>query len=242
MKSHGTRWGGGATLIAAPALLALLLSAPAAYAQTAGAPANPPPPVPASAPAPAAQTVTLDVRDAPIRQVLIQLFDKAKIDYSLDNAVQGFVTLKVTDQPFETVLRLVLRSAKTPLTYSVTDKVYEIKPRVLLAVSSGPEYPRSETESAAIVPAGNGPHLAVINLTYLDPFDLQGLLGVVLIPSGSRGNGNTATGSGAPAPGGSGAGSGNGNGGNTLFGANGSNGAGGRILSTGGPSSPPSGR
>jgi hypothetical protein len=38
------------------------------------------------------------LRDAPIRQALEQLFGAAKVDFTIDNNVVGFVTLKITDQ------------------------------------------------------------------------------------------------------------------------------------------------
>ena len=222
-------------LLAAASCLLAVSALPAAHAQTGeGAPAAPPVP---SAPAP--KNVTLDVRDAPLRQVLMQLFDKAKIDYALDNAVSGFVTIKVTNQPIDTVLRLILRSSETPLTYTITNGVYEIKPRTLAAAQPATLNVGIPPETAPLVASSDGPHLAVINLTYLDPFDLQGLLGVILVPSGSRGfGGAAASGAGAPPiPGGQAGGnngSPNGSGANSPpIGTVGSNGTGGRIIGGG---------
>src|SRR5215217_6577368 len=70
-----------------------------------------------AAPERALPPITLDLRDAPVRQALEQLFNNAKVDFSIANEVQGFVTLKITDQPFENALRLILRSSSIPLTF-----------------------------------------------------------------------------------------------------------------------------
>src|SRR5678815_3689996 len=75
--------------------------------------------------------ITLDLRDAPIRQALEQVFNSAKVDYSIDNAVAGYVTLKITEQPFENALKLIMRSASIPLTYTKESGVYIVKPRPL---------------------------------------------------------------------------------------------------------------
>ena len=172
-----------------------------------------------------------------MRQVLTQLFDSVKVDYAIDNAVGGFVTLKVTDQPFENVLRLILRSSSVPLTYTRTNGVYEIKPRLVQTVTNPTPVTVGE-EPTTFAPSG-GPHYAVIQLTYLDPFDVKELLGITMVPSGTRGGGGNGTG--APLGGpmfGNGSGAGLGSGG---VGTGGGNGTGGRIIS-GGTGTPGAGR
>lgn len=74
--------------------------------------------------------VTLDFRNAPIREALEQLFRSAKADYSLDATVTGFITLSVIDQPFENALNLFINSASTPLKYTREGNVYIVKPLV----------------------------------------------------------------------------------------------------------------
>ena len=212
------------TLIAASCLAAVFAPSAALAQQAAGTP----PPNPPASPGPAApNSVTLDVRDAPLRQVLIQLFQEAKLDYSIAPGVQGFVTLKVTDQPLESVLKLIFRSASAPLTYTVTNGVYEIKPRVVLPPQPTAPPSASLGETDPVYSGDNGHHFAVIPLTYLDPYDVQQLLGVTLVPFGTRGgangsgqsSGGPTVGNGMGFPGGSGVG--------TL----GNNGTGGRIIS-----------
>lgn len=91
-------------------------NAPAATAKAEGA-------------APAEQKVSLDLQNAPIREALEKLFRQTKSDFSLDNSVQGYVTLKITDQPLESALRLLLSRSAVPLTYTKESGVYFIKPR-----------------------------------------------------------------------------------------------------------------
>ena len=81
--------------------LAALMAPGAALAQGGDAPLPP---------------ISLDLRDAPVRSALEQLFNTARAQYTLDPGIQGFVTLRITDQPFENAFRLLLRSANPPLT------------------------------------------------------------------------------------------------------------------------------
>ena len=75
------------------------------------------------------QPVTLDLRDAPVRQALEQLFNTARAQYTLDPGIQGFVTLNIRDQPFDSALRLLLRSANPPLTYTREGGVFIVRLR-----------------------------------------------------------------------------------------------------------------
>jgi type II secretory pathway component GspD/PulD (secretin) len=156
----------------------------AAYAQTTS---------PGSTSSPAAKSslppVTLDVKDAPLRQVLEQLFNTAKVDYSIDNSVTGYVTLRVTEQPFDNALRLVLRSSPVPLSYTVDSGVYIVKPRPVET------YTR---QAAPQVTAGDMSrkyqNYEVIQLTYIDPADLAQVLGLTYIPTFSRQSGRSGGG------------------------------------------------
>ena len=198
-------------------------------ASPAGEAAKPTPPAPAAkaedkAPenkAPVEQKVSLDLHDTPIREALEKLFRQTKSDFSMDNAVQGYVTLKITDQPLETALRMLLRTAPMPLTYSKEDGVYIIKPR-RIAQSSEAGAPSlllqtaSRTNSAspsasALIADQDGNRLLavtsgfdggqqtdIIPLMYLDPADVADLLNIIQIPSFTRqtGTGTTGTGQG----------------------------------------------
>jgi hypothetical protein len=155
------------------ALLGPSLTAPAhAQAQTpAGERALPP--------------ITLDLRDAPVRQALEQLFNNAKVDFSIANEVQGFVTLKITDQPFENALRLILRSSSIPLTFVRESGVYIVKPRVTEAANSNDNLPPPVDSNVNTLPTATYDQ---IQLTYIDSMDLAGALGITFIQSFTRQN------------------------------------------------------
>lgn len=130
--------------------------------------------------------ISLDLRDAPLRQALEQVFQAAKVDFSIDPSVSGFVTLKLTDQPFESALRLVMRGATTPLSYTREGNVYIVKPRVSFEMS--PPYTPLPAE-LTVAPAPRSLQIEQIALIYLDPYDLQQILPIQFVPTGSRGNG-----------------------------------------------------
>jgi hypothetical protein len=73
------------------------------------------------------RTVTLDVRNAPLRDTIQQLFLQTKNDYILDPNVTGTVTMKVTNMPFEQALRLLVQSSNTPISLQRVAGVYEVK-------------------------------------------------------------------------------------------------------------------
>jgi len=137
--------------------------------------------------------VTLDVKDAPLRQVLEQLFNTAKVDYSIDNSVTGYVTLRVTEQPFDNALRLVLRSSQEPLAYTVETGVYIVKPRRTYMIDDSSLAIRSAPGAPQTAPS-NTPrkyqNYEVIQLTYIDPADLAQVLGLTYIPTFSRESGS----------------------------------------------------
>jgi hypothetical protein len=73
--------------------------------------------------------VTLQQENADIRAVLKTLFQSAGVNYAADQAVQGTVTVSLTEVSFRTALETVLRSAPEPLTYRVENGIYLIQPR-----------------------------------------------------------------------------------------------------------------
>src|SRR5438105_8298965 len=76
--------------------------------------------------------VTLNVENADLRYALKLLFTSAGVNYTLDQGVQGTVTVALTDVPFRTALERVLRSTQSvmPLTYRMEANVYQISPQV----------------------------------------------------------------------------------------------------------------
>ena len=80
------------------------------------------------------RNVTLNLRNAPVRTALLQLFQKAHRDYALDSSIDGVVSMRVTNVPFDRALRLLANSSSTPLTYSIDSGVYFLKARTTQAV------------------------------------------------------------------------------------------------------------
>lgn len=72
--------------------------------------------------------ITVDIHDAPIRQTLEMLFSLERKDFSIDSSVVGFVSLKMTDQSFESGLNLVLRASPAPTSYVIEQGMYMIRP------------------------------------------------------------------------------------------------------------------
>lgn len=72
--------------------------------------------------------VTLNVKDKPIRDVLVQLFSGPKLDFAIDPAVKGTVTMSLKNIPFENALKMILRQATTPVTYVKEGGVFIVKP------------------------------------------------------------------------------------------------------------------
>ena len=170
--------------------------------------------------------ITLDLRDAPVRQALEQLFNNAKVDFSIANEVQGFVTLKITDQPFENALRLILRSSSIPLTFVRETGVYIVKPRVTETTNPGGELPPTIDSNTNTAPTATYDQ---IQLTYIDPADIAATLGITFIRSFTRqGQGQQGgQGGGGGGLGGLGGGGGFGGGGGGLGGLGGGGGFGG---------------
>ena len=172
--------------------------------------------------------VTVDLRDSPIRAALDGLFRQRNVDFQLDPAIDGFVTIKLTEQPFETALRLILRSATTPLTYRKEGGIFIVEPRKTITDPS--------VNAPAIDPTiGANPtsdvKLGVLQLTYADPYDLQGILQIQILDVATRTR--QGTGGGGGQTGGAG-GRGGGLGGGGGFGGGGFGGGGGQTGGFGG--------
>jgi hypothetical protein len=116
--------------------------------------------------------ISLELRDAPLRQALEQLFDSAGLQYQIDNEVRGFTTLKIREQPLESALKLLLRSGTQPLTYKIENGVYQVSVR---RVSVTPPEPPAPTQ-----PEGTLAKWEFISLTYVDPMALTPFIGPVL--------------------------------------------------------------
>lgn len=120
-----------------------------------------------------AQNISLDLKDAPVRSTIEMIFKQAGVkNYVIDNSVSGFVTLTLTDQPFENSLKLVMRASTIPLTYIKENDVWIVKERVVTTTS--------KTAVPDLIPEIKNKSYERIPLTYIDPFDLMSVLGNIL--------------------------------------------------------------
>lgn len=171
-----------------------------------------------------AQNISVDLKDAPVRTTLEMMFKQAGIkNYVIENSVAGFVTMKLEEQPFENSLKLVMRAATVPLTYTKENNVWIVKQRIFTETKPNPV-----PDISVDLPRTNS--FEVIRLNYIDPFDLQSIFGPILfINQFSRYTGGM-NGMGAGGNGGFGGAGGFGNGamgGNGGFGLGAGNGMGG---------------
>ena len=118
-----------------------------------------------------AQNISVDLKDAPVRTTLEMMFKQAGIkNYVIENSVAGFVTMKLEDQPFENSLKLVMRAATVPLTYTKENNVWIVKQRIFTETKPtlAPDITFNKPNSVAF---------EVIHLNHIDPFDLMSVLG-----------------------------------------------------------------
>jgi hypothetical protein len=161
-----------------------------------------------------AQNISVDLKDAPVRTTLEMMFKQAGIkNYVIDNSVVGFITMTLEDQPFENSLKLVMRAATIPLSYTNENGVWIVKQRI--------STPTPQTSGPDLIPNNlkNNTSWERIPLTFIDPVDLMSAFGnILLINQFSRYTGGMN---------GSGMGNFGGGNGNSSFGGNGSFGMGG---------------
>lgn len=122
----------------------------------------------------AQSNITMELKDAPVRTSLEMIFKQAGIkNYVIDNSVSGFISMNLTDQPFENALKLIMRANTVPLTYTRENDVYIVKQRI--------STPTPQTGGFDPIPEKkNTVHWEVIRFNYIDPFDLQSVLGNIL--------------------------------------------------------------
>ena len=185
----------------------------------------------------AQSNITMELKDAPVRTSLEMIFKQAGIkSYVIENSVYGVISMNLSDQPFENSLKLVMRANTVPLTYTKENDVYIVKARVFT------EYKQPAPEITLEQPRGI--MFEKIYLNYIDPFDLQVVLGNILFinqfgrftgnGSGMGGFGNGAGNSSFGGNGGFGGQSGNGMGGGAMGGFGGMMGSQGGFSGNGG--------
>ena len=104
--------------------------------------------------------VSISLSGIDVRNAIKLLFDPKGLNYVIDPLVQGTVTARLSDVPFEVALRTILRQAKA--TYRITANVYEI-----LLVEEKP--PESVSDSTDVAPEITGDTVARIPIYHADP-------------------------------------------------------------------------
>ena len=190
----------------------------------------------------AQSNITMELKDAPVRTSLEMIFKQAGIkSYVIENSVYGVISMNLSDQPFENSLKLVMRANTVPLTYTKENDVYIVKARRIV-IEANPE-PTNYSDLIA-ERSRNSITWEKIHLNYIDPFDLQAVLGNILFinqfgrfsgnGSGMGGFGNGAGNSSFGGNGGLGMGNGNGMGGGAMGGFGGMMGSQGGFSGNGG--------
>ena len=190
----------------------------------------------------AQSNITMELKDAPVRTSLEMIFKQAGIkSYVIENSVYGVISMNLSDQPFENSLKLVMRANTVPLTYTKENDVYIVKARRIV-IEANPE-PTNYSDLIA-ERSRNSINWEKILSNYIDPFDLQAVLGNILFinqfgrftgnGSGMGGFGNGAGNSSFGGNGGLGMGNSNGMGGGAMGGFGGMMGSQGGFSGNGG--------
>ena len=177
-----------------------------------------------------------------MRTSLEMIFKQAGIkSYVIENSVYGVISMNLTDQSFENSLKLVMRANTVPLTYTKENDVYIVKARRIV-IEANPE--PTNYSDLIMERTRNSITWEKIHLNYIDPFDLQAVLGNILFinqfgrftgnGSGMGGFGNGAGNSSFGGNGGLGMGNGNGMGGGAMGGFGGMMGSQGGFSGNGG--------
>jgi hypothetical protein len=121
------------------------------------------------------QNISVDLKDSPVRTTLEMMFKQAGIkNYVIENSVAGFVTMKLEDQPFENSLKLVMRAATIPLTYTKENDVWIVKSR-RIKIEANPD-PNFNSDPLPYKPSS----FERIPLTFIDPVDLTSVFGYII--------------------------------------------------------------
>lgn len=123
-----------------------------------------------------AKNVSIEYVDAPIRTALEQLMKQGEIkNYLISNDVEGFINLKLTDQPFETALKVVMRANAVPLLYKIENNILIVEKRKQVDFNN-----LRQPDIKLPEPQNQNNMYEVISLKYIDPLDLQFAFGNIL--------------------------------------------------------------
>jgi hypothetical protein len=141
--------------------------------------------------------VSLNLVGQPVQQALRLLFTSVGLNNSIDQDVQGVVTINLTEVSFDTALRALLNAASPPLTYEKVDGVYHISVKREQPVYNPQPTPSPTTQVA------EGVHLFRIPLDHTDPVIMAQILarssikGIVIVPVPAGGSGTSGTSNGS---------------------------------------------
>jgi len=96
----------------------------------------------------AANTVSLAVNRAPVRDVLAMMFKQEHLNYVITPAVTGSVSIHLGGVPLDKALNILTDANSQPLEWSIQGGVYHIQPRSVAAVADAP--PPAEGASTAV--------------------------------------------------------------------------------------------
>jgi hypothetical protein len=120
----------------------------------------------------------MELKDAPVRTSLEMIFKQAGIkSYVIENSVSGVISMNLSDQPFESALKLVMRANTIPLTYTKENDVYIVKARRIV-IEANPE--PTNYSDLFMERSKNSITWEVIKFNHIDPFDLQSIFGNIL--------------------------------------------------------------
>ena len=120
------------------------------------------------------QIVNIDYKDAPVRNVLEQMLKQSAIkNYFISNDVNGLITLKLENQKFENALKIVMRANNVPLLYKIENDILIIDIRKEIVSIEKTKIDINIKEEPNSI-------WQKINLTFIDPLDLQAILGRIL--------------------------------------------------------------
>lgn len=123
-----------------------------------------------------AKNVSIEYVDAPIRTALEQLMKQGEIkNYLISNDVEGFINLKLSDQPFETALKIVMRANAVPLLYKIENNILIVEKRRQIDFNN-----LRQPDIKLPEPNNKNDMFEIISLKYIDPLDLQFAFGNIL--------------------------------------------------------------
>src|SRR5436305_550317 len=80
---------------------------------------------------PANKKIDLDLESSNLYYGLKLLFSQVKANFVIDDSLKSLtVTAHLTQVPFRVALETLLKSTNTPLTYTVDNGIYNVKPKV----------------------------------------------------------------------------------------------------------------